>query len=239
MSDPVITTHPTSVVVARGENTTLTVAATGAAPLYYFWQKNGAFIEGANDTTYEVVDVQDTNRYRCLVQASTVGATMSNQAEVLVLDTVALREGVGEYDEIADLVASGTTTWEFAYVKGWEQGDGVKTYWVAVDDDSLTANGTDILETAGGRIVVRVLTRAVADGEPTVPLPGGTSWVSSRPEVFANLTNFRNSTVQAALVILKADANGDLSFFEYTTSSGTDDGVNHVVNASGDHYQRL
>ena len=237
--DPVITTHPSTVIVPRGENTTLTVAATGTEPLTYFWQKNGAFIEGANETTLAVTNVQASDRYRCLVVASTVGATMSNEALVLVNESVTVRGGVGEYDEIADLLASGETTWALAFVRNWVLGDGIKTYWAEVDDDALVANGTDILETAGGRIVWRLATRQVVEGEPVVPAPEGATFSMSRPIVFATLADFRASTVDAVLVFLLADANDEFSQWERTAGPETDDGVNFVQNASLLWYRRI
>src|ERR1700747_2362690 len=44
---PVITTQPGNQTVNAGKTATFTVGATGAAPLNYQWNKNGAAISGA------------------------------------------------------------------------------------------------------------------------------------------------------------------------------------------------
>ena len=49
---PVITTQPAGVTVSPGQQATFTVAATGAAPLSYQWQKNTANISGATSASY-------------------------------------------------------------------------------------------------------------------------------------------------------------------------------------------
>src|SRR5882762_1724685 len=49
---PSITTQPVSQSVTAGQTATFSVAATGAAPLSYQWQKNGANIVGATTASY-------------------------------------------------------------------------------------------------------------------------------------------------------------------------------------------
>jgi glucose/arabinose dehydrogenase len=49
---PQITTQPQSRRVATGQPATFTIAASGAAPLAYQWQRNGANIAGATSATY-------------------------------------------------------------------------------------------------------------------------------------------------------------------------------------------
>ena len=49
---PLITTQPASQTVAAGQMATFLVAASGAAPLSYQWQKNGTAISGATSSTY-------------------------------------------------------------------------------------------------------------------------------------------------------------------------------------------
>ena len=48
---PVITTQPASQVVSEGSSVTLTVVATGTAPLNYQWSKNGIDIAGKTSST--------------------------------------------------------------------------------------------------------------------------------------------------------------------------------------------
>jgi len=49
---PSITTQPVSQSVTVGQTASFSVAAAGAAPLSYQWQKNGANIVGATSASY-------------------------------------------------------------------------------------------------------------------------------------------------------------------------------------------
>ncbi|MDR3681953.1 MAG: hypothetical protein P4L41_18425, partial [Flavipsychrobacter sp.] len=51
---PVITAAPASGSVCIGGNDTLSVTATGTAPLNYLWNKNGVIIPGATSSTYTI-----------------------------------------------------------------------------------------------------------------------------------------------------------------------------------------
>jgi hypothetical protein len=49
---PTITTQPQSVAIIEGQMTTLSVVASGTAPLTYQWQRNGTDIGGATQASY-------------------------------------------------------------------------------------------------------------------------------------------------------------------------------------------
>jgi regulation of enolase protein 1 (concanavalin A-like superfamily) len=49
---PVITLQPSNLTVLEGEDAIFSVAATGAAPLSYQWQRDGVAIPGATDASY-------------------------------------------------------------------------------------------------------------------------------------------------------------------------------------------
>src|SRR5579884_1966054 len=51
-SAPAISTQPTNQSVTLGQTVTFSVVASGATPLSYQWQKNGANISGATAATY-------------------------------------------------------------------------------------------------------------------------------------------------------------------------------------------
>src|SRR3954465_10179536 len=51
---PTITLQPASLSVTEGQAASFTVAAAGAAPLAFQWQRNGADIAGATATTYTI-----------------------------------------------------------------------------------------------------------------------------------------------------------------------------------------
>ena len=66
---PRITVNPQSVTNNIGTAAGFTVTATGAAPLYYQWQKNTVDIGLATNATYTIASVvaNDAGGYRCLV----------------------------------------------------------------------------------------------------------------------------------------------------------------------------
>ena len=74
---PTITTQPVSQTVTAGANVSLTVAATGTAPLSYQWQKNGSSIAGATSPTLTLNGVTSTSAgsYRVVVTNPAGSAT--------------------------------------------------------------------------------------------------------------------------------------------------------------------
>jgi hypothetical protein len=85
-SPPVITLQPQSLTTTVGANVTFSVAAAGA-PLSYFWQRNGAFITGATNSTYTTNNVQlsdSGSQFSCLV-SNVNSTTLSSNAVMTVL----------------------------------------------------------------------------------------------------------------------------------------------------------
>src|SRR5260370_9275245 len=76
---PSITTQPISQTVKIGQTATFVVAATGAAPLSYQWQKNGANIAGATATSYTTLatTTADSRASFDVVLSNTAGAADS------------------------------------------------------------------------------------------------------------------------------------------------------------------
>ncbi|MFC1859062.1 immunoglobulin domain-containing protein [Thermodesulfobacteriota bacterium] len=66
---PLITTHPQSQTLDPGDTATFTVEATGTEPLTYQWKKGGVDIDGANDSSYVIASVQESDQgnYNCHV----------------------------------------------------------------------------------------------------------------------------------------------------------------------------
>ena len=66
---PTITAQPVGRTLLVGSNFTLTVTATGSAPLDYQWRKDGDNLSGANGTSYAVTSAQtnDTGAYTVVV----------------------------------------------------------------------------------------------------------------------------------------------------------------------------
>jgi glucose/arabinose dehydrogenase len=83
---PVITTHPTSRTVTVGSPVTFSVSASGATPLQYQWQRNGANISGATSQNYTISAVATGDngaRFRAVVSNAS-GAATSNEAILTV-----------------------------------------------------------------------------------------------------------------------------------------------------------
>src|SRR5512135_3090344 len=66
---PTITVQPQGVGVITGGAASFSVTATGTAPLYYQWRKNGAAISGATARTYSLTTVttNDAASYNVVV----------------------------------------------------------------------------------------------------------------------------------------------------------------------------
>jgi hypothetical protein len=87
---PAVIAQPQSQTVAAGTSATLSVKATGAAPLYYFWRRNGVAIPGATGSSYTTNHVLLTasgTRYTCLV--SNASGSVFTSAAVLTVHSTA------------------------------------------------------------------------------------------------------------------------------------------------------
>ena len=83
---PVIVTPPRSLVVTNGNPASFSVVATGDAPLFYFWKKNGAVIPGANGATlsFAAAQIGDQATYKVCVSNS-VAVVESDPATLTVI----------------------------------------------------------------------------------------------------------------------------------------------------------
>ena len=92
---PVITVQPANQVVFEGQSATFNVTATGASPLSYQWQRDGADIAGATNSSYTTPATtlaDDGATFLCQV-TNPGGTTPSNPA------TLAVNAGTGAGDE--------------------------------------------------------------------------------------------------------------------------------------------
>ncbi|MFN7020870.1 MAG: immunoglobulin domain-containing protein [Phycisphaerales bacterium] len=82
---PSITLQPVGAAGCGGSSITLTISATGAAPLTYQWRKNGADIPGAESSSLEfpALSGADVGSYDCVV-GSACGSVTSDPALVSV-----------------------------------------------------------------------------------------------------------------------------------------------------------
>lgn len=83
---PAITQHPADRTVAAGQSATFSVAATGAGPLSFQWQRNGVNIPGATSGTYTLANASSADngaRFHAVV-SNQFGSTTSNDAILTV-----------------------------------------------------------------------------------------------------------------------------------------------------------
>jgi hypothetical protein len=83
---PTITHQPVNLTASLGGAATFSVTATGSLPLSYYWQRNGAYITGANGTSYTTNDVQladSGSLFSCLV-SNAYGTVLSSNAVLTV-----------------------------------------------------------------------------------------------------------------------------------------------------------
>jgi hypothetical protein len=84
---PVITTQPVNQTVAVGGAATFSVAASGTAPLSYFWSRNGLPITGATTSSYTTNNVQlsdSGSQFSCVV-SNAYGTVISSNATLTVV----------------------------------------------------------------------------------------------------------------------------------------------------------
>ncbi len=104
--DPYITVQPASQAVISGGSVTLSVTATGTAPLAYQWMVNGVVIGGATSATYVVNPVTTPGTYRVLV-SNPVSAVLSDAA--LVLPVTGTGDAIEQVADLATFVAGDYT----------------------------------------------------------------------------------------------------------------------------------
>ncbi|MCL7414248.1 MAG: Ig-like domain-containing protein, partial [ANME-2 cluster archaeon] len=87
---PSIITHPAGQTSMIGETATFSVKATGTAPLYYQWQKNGVNIEGAYSSSYTTPATTLSDKgttFRCII-TNDFGTVTSDHVELMVDTTL-------------------------------------------------------------------------------------------------------------------------------------------------------
>ncbi len=82
---PRVTSQPSSQTVNAGSSVTLSVGASGAAPLSYQWRKNGTDIAGATSSTYTIASPQSRDAGTYSVRVSNAsGSATSNDVSLTV-----------------------------------------------------------------------------------------------------------------------------------------------------------
>ena len=140
------------------------------------------------------------------------------------------------FSTVAGVLASDANLWEQAQATNYNAGDGIFTVWVKSSDQSILPNGTDILSTTGGIIIIRVFVREPGTG---VVVPGGglSSYTVNVPVTVPTVADLQASLFSAPLVWV-GDETNPMAFARGNTNADND-GVNGVMNAAGIHYDRI
>lgn len=91
---PVVSTQPTSQTASLGGTLTLSVVATGAAPVSYQWSRGGVIIAGATSATLALTNLQASDAAAYTVAVSNAGGTVTSNAATV---TLAARSIAGSY----------------------------------------------------------------------------------------------------------------------------------------------
>jgi hypothetical protein len=83
---PTITNQPVNLTAARGQSVTLSIGASGDAPLHYQWRFNSAALSGATNASLLLTNVQSTNAgvYSVIV-SNVAGMVQSSNATLTVV----------------------------------------------------------------------------------------------------------------------------------------------------------
>jgi hypothetical protein len=119
---PLVTAHPKNTEVAPGGNATLSVQATGAAPLSYQWYKNNAPISGQTAATLNLsnVGVNDAGFYHVIVK-NAQGQQTSSTAVVDVVSAASNTHDLGAEFSLQ----SNPTPRAWQYSRAVAQGGGI------------------------------------------------------------------------------------------------------------------
>jgi hypothetical protein len=125
---PSITVQPKSAILTAGQNDTLSVTATGTAPLSYQWYKNGSAISGATSSRYTLTNIQTASdgTYTVIVSNGTLPNATSSGA-VLTVSVLAIAPSItvqpksntltaGQNDTLS-VTATGTGTLSYQWSK--------------------------------------------------------------------------------------------------------------------------
>lgn len=126
VTDPAITTQPSSGALCAGSSITLNIVASGGTPsLTYQWYNSGGVIAGATSSSYSAAAAES---YYCIASASGngCGSVTSSTAVVTVSNPATTGLVVGDY------VWSGNTSTDWAVATNWLVYNGAGVYSVAV-----------------------------------------------------------------------------------------------------------
>ncbi len=224
---PAITAQPQSLVRNSGQSAAFWIQASGTAPLFYQWQKNGADIGGATATNYTLaaVEAADAGGYRCVVSNVSGGVTSAvatltvNEPPAITVQPQSLTRNVGQ-SAMFQMAASGTAPLLYQWQKdGTNIGGATATNYTLESVEAADAGGYRcVVSNAAGSATSAV---AVLTVNSPPPAPNGLSasdgaytgkvalaWNASIGalgyQVFRNTSDYSDGAAQIATTVAAA-----------------------------------
>ena len=214
---PVITSQPASQVVTAGSAVTFSVAATGALPLSYYWQRNGLPVAGATDSSYTTDNVQladSGSQFSCLV-SNAYGNVLSSNAVLTVVTNTGLvfaadfESGLQGFT-IDNTYGSANGLWHLSTGRGLDPGHSPSHSLYYGHNEGVTGGGNYDTGTVNGGVVV----------SPTINLPPGSG------SIFLSFNYLMDAEIGTTF---------DVGFVDVTT----DNGASYVTVVSKDAFGGL
>ena len=218
---PTITQQPADATVTAGQTASFTVAAAGTAPLAYQWQRNGADIAGATDTTYSTAatTLADSGATYRAVVTNVAGAATSRNA-TLTVTTSAPVLTITPQPAAASVVAGssasftvGGTCSSGSLVIQWQRNQGNGTAFADIADATAA---TYTFATTIGDNGAQFRARLDCSGQSAATSSAATLAVTAPSSVVLSLlptVGLRSQAVlDIALTGIDADAAGSFTF---------------------------
>ena len=195
---PFIVGQPLSGTVGEGSNTVLTVTASGTAPLFYQWFKEGAALAGAATTSYSVTNAQleQAGIYTAVVSntfgtATSLGATLVVQRYPPAITAQPQSAMVMIGSNVSFSVAATGTTLSYQWRKDGADIAGANAPGYSLTNLVLTDGGsyTVVITNPVGSVTSAVATLTVAT-PPAIAVPPTNQWrtVGSNATFFVTAT---------------------------------------------------
>ena len=165
---PSITTQPTSQTVTAGQTATLSVTATGTAPLSYQWKKNGTAISGATSSTYTTpaTTASDNGAQFTVTVSNSVGTVTSNAATLTVTTPGQLSSSASSVS-FGNVNVGSSSTQSVALTNSG--GSNVSISNVTISGAGFSVNGisTGLILSPGASVTMNVTFAPAASGSVT------------------------------------------------------------------------
>ena len=199
---PVIEVQPRSQTVAAGSTVAFNVNASGSA-LTYQWQRNGATLTGATNSTLVIPNVQSANAGTYTVVVTNAGGTATSAAASLALGT-----GGGQPGRIANLAIRSTA------------GTGAQTLIVGVTVGGSGTSGTKPLLVRGVGPALTAFGVSGALANPRLEIYSGATRVHENDN-WSNNPDVISVSQQVGAFALSPATSLDAALYSQTFNSGS------------------